>query len=182
MSAVFILYACPIGKLSQQVQEYYQRSREECGFNPAHRYMPHCSLTGFFEEAIASVPLYLEALDRVYERANKRDLQIEVKELCFQEQWHGLVLQAPGVLELAANFAEVATSPTRSEPIRLKTWPHLSLAYGFDEQVSDRLKQLAIEIVAPNASTSWELRFYQRHSDWTWTCHQSWRLRTIFPQ
>ncbi len=41
----FIVYACPQGELAEQIQDFYQESLDLCGFNAAHNYMPHCTLT-----------------------------------------------------------------------------------------------------------------------------------------
>ncbi|MGL6139251.1 MAG: hypothetical protein ACRC2M_18300, partial [Planktothrix sp.] len=81
-----------------------------------------------------------------------------------------------GILLLMINFSQLVNSPTRLEALRLKTWLHLSLAYEFQPQHAQKLKDLAQNRINPYAQVDWELRFYQRHPDHSWTCHQSWQL------
>lgn len=174
----FIVYACPNGELNEQIEEYFKQAIELCGANKAHQYMPHCTLTGFFTDAISSVSFYLEALDRAYNEAknNNTSLNVEITKLSFNKNWHGLELKANGITQLITNFARLENSPTRQEPLRLKDWLHLSLAYGFKPQDEEQLKHLAIKLVDIQANVNWELRFYQKNPDWTWKCWQSWLI------
>ena len=173
----FIVYACPVGELNKQLETYFQKTLSLCGKNTAHNYMPHCTLTGFFNDQLNSVPIYIKALDRAYLEANDNlALDIQIKQLTFNENWHGLELQANGLKQLITNFTELESSPTRKEKIRLKDWLHLSLAYNFNPKSEEQLKQLARENIDINANANWELRFYQKNPDWTWKLWQSWKL------
>jgi ubiquitin-associated SH3 domain-containing protein len=96
--------------------------------------------------------------------------------LTLTEQFHGLELESPWLKEVTAVFAQTAYSPTRTEPIRPKEWLHLSLAYGFPLLQHFLLAQMAREVVDAQTAVSWELRFYERHPNHTWTCHQQWLL------
>ena len=174
----FIVYVCPTGDLNRQIEEYFEQSIKLCGKNKAHQYMPHCTLTGFFTDELSSIPLYLEALDKAYTEAkNNTSLNIEITQLTFNDNWHGLELQADGIKQLIANFAQLENSSTRQEQLRLKNWLHLSLAYGFNPQDSEQLKYLATELINIQANVNWELRFYQKNADWTWKCWQSWSIK-----
>ncbi|MGF1540244.1 MAG: hypothetical protein ACFCU5_07300 [Pleurocapsa sp.] len=174
----FIIYACPVGQLAQQLENYWQKTLSLCGKNQAHNYMPHCTLIGFFKDELSSIPIYLQTLDRAYFEAKKNNLSldIQIKKLTFSENWHGLELQANGLKQLISNFAELENSSTRQEELRLKEWLHLSLAYDFNPEYEEQLQQLARENIDITASVNWELRFYQKHFDWTWKCWQSWKL------
>ena len=173
----FIVYACPVGELNEQIENYLQKSQELCGENKAHNYMPHCTLTGFFTDDVSSVDYYLEALDKAYLAANNNiDLSITIKQLTFNDDWHGLELQAKGLKQLIINFSELERSPTRQENLRLKDWLHLSLAYGFNPEDREQLKNLAIDAIAIEANVGWELRFYQKNSDWTWKQLKQWKI------
>ncbi|RZM77892.1 hypothetical protein [Leptolyngbya iicbica] len=173
-----IVYACPVGELADQLAVYFERSRATCGPNLAHHYMPHCTLTGFFEDTVSSIPHYVDGLARSLQRHRRSQPQppIGVKALTFRAQWHGLELSSDWLKQLIADFASAANSPTRSAPLRLKDWLHLSLAYGFESEHRQVLQQLAEDFVKPQASVAWELRFYERHEDNSWTCHQQWPL------
>ena len=176
-SSQFIVYACPTGELNSQITTYLTRSRTLYGANKAHKYMPHCTLTGFFTDELSSIPDYLQALDQAYLAAtNNLSLNIKIKQLNFSNNWHGLELQAEEIKQLIANFAKLATSSTRPEALRLKDWLHLSLAYGFEAKDEQNLTDLARKIINPQAKVNWELRFYQKNPDWTWKCWQTWQI------
>ena len=172
----FIIYACPVGKLNVQLEHYLNRSRELCGENAAHKYMPHCSLTGFFTAELDSIPVYLEVLDKAYNKAENRQesLDIAIKQLTFKENWHGLELQSDRLKKLIADFAGAKTVADRVEKLRLKDWLHLSLAYDFDPKYGKKLQELATATIDLKADVNWELRFYQKNPDWSWKCLKHW--------
>lgn len=173
-SPQFIIYACPVGELNSQIETYFTKSRQLCGANSAHKYMPHCTLTGFFTEDDA-IPSYIQALDAAYNSAkDKVALDVAIAKLHFAKDWHGLELQAEGLKQLIHNFA--TCDPTRQEKLRLKDWLHLSLAYGFNPEHREQLQNLAIEAIDLQAGVNWELRFYQKNPDWTWQCLKSWNI------
>ena len=174
----FIVYLCPVGELNTQIETYFACSRELCGENTAHKYMPHCTLTGFFEDRVDSIPAYLQALSQAYKNAkdNGLDLSVEVNKLTFNDRWHGIEIEALPIKTAIANFTRLENSLTRSEDLRLKDWLHLSLAYGFTPQHQEKLQTLALETIDLHSRVNWELRFYQQYPDWSWQCHQSWQL------
>ncbi|HEY9646941.1 MAG TPA: hypothetical protein V6C88_11255 [Chroococcidiopsis sp.] len=177
MPSQFIVYACPTGPLADQLAHYFEHSLRQCGRNAAHAYMPHCSLTGFFRDDETAAPLYRRAIAQALSQAPPcPDPVIAITGLHFRPDWHGLELQSDWLKQLIANFAQLSISCTRDEPLRLKTWLHLSLAYDFPTDRAAHLTHLAQTHIDPHAPVGWELRFYQRHPDHTWTCHQSWPL------
>ncbi len=181
----YIVYACPVGEFSRQVESYFHRTRTECGTNAAHNYMPHCSLTGFFNDEMASVAGYLQALHRVWCDAIATCPQpaIEISKMTFRRDWHGVELYSDWVKELIADFIDKIDPHQKGEVLRSKDWLHLSLAYDFEPQQHEYLAEIAQEIIEPKAPLEWELRFYQRHfrhngdkCEIYWTCHQCWHL------
>ena len=200
MPCQLILYACPLGPLANQIEGYLEESRKQWGDNKAHQYMPHCTLTGFFHDRREAIALYLQTLETVMASATKTPATVQVTDLLFQDDWHGLTLESSWLQALAQSFAKEAVSPTRTETLRLKTGLHVSLAYGFDPAHAQGLKQLAIEQVDPRAPVEWEIRFYERSpkacmvpemetrdslsqriqsspNEWTnWTCHGRWQV------
>ncbi|MEO0988369.1 MAG: hypothetical protein AAFY20_22950, partial [Cyanobacteria bacterium J06639_14] len=92
----FIVYACPVGELANQLDVYFEKSRLACGPNSAHNYMPHCTLTGFFDEQVSAAPHYRQKLERSYKRWQRSQPHpvIDVKDLSFRPDWHGLVLDS----------------------------------------------------------------------------------------
>ena len=174
-SLQFIIYACPVGELNTQIETYFTKSRQLYGVNSAHKYMPHCTLTGFFTEDFDAIPSYLQALDAVYTSAkDKYPLDVAIAKLHLAKDWHGLELQSEGLKQLIRNFAH--SNSTRQEKLRLKDWLHLSLAYGFNPEHGEQLQNLAIETINLQAKVNWELRFYQKNPDWTWQCLKFWNI------
>lgn len=176
----FIVYACPVGELANQLQIYFEKSRLTCGPNSAHSYMPHCTLTGFFDEHANAAPNYTQKLERSYKRLKRSQPHpvIDVKNLSFRPDWHGLELSSDWLRKVILDFACTATSPTRTSPLRLKEWLHLSLAYDFQADHAEMLETLALDLIDPGAAVQWELRFYQRNPDNRWICHQSLKLKS----
>ena len=170
----FIVYACPVGELAAQLEAYWAKSRLACGPNQAHQYMPHCTLTGFFEDVPSSVPHYTQTLERSLQRYRRSQPYppLTITGLRFDANWHGLELSSDWLKALILDFVCTAPSPTRKAPLRPKDWLHLSVAYGFKPDQAATLQRLAQEVIDPHASASWELRFYQRQPDLSWRCHQ----------
>jgi len=173
-----IVYACPVGPLATQIEDYLQQSQKHYGPNSAHAYMPHCTLTGFFCDEESEISHYTRTLTHVL----CSDLlvipspSLTIQQMAFQPNWHGLVLEAEWLKQMIVSFAQSADSATRTEPLRLKDWLHLSLAYDFNPADASALQQMATELIDIAAPVSWELRFYQRANKNKWTCHQSWPL------
>ena len=61
----YIIYVCPTGGLANRLTTYFTRSSEVCGPNGAHKYMPHCSLTGFFEHEDKDVDRWKKIIQNV---------------------------------------------------------------------------------------------------------------------
>lgn len=178
-----IVYACPHGELAEQIETYFEKSRLTCGPNSAHQFMPHCTLTGFFEDTVSSVPKYTQKLERSLKRFRRSQPEpaIEVKELAFRPDWHGIELSSEWLQKLVLDFVCTATSPTRKSPLRPKDWLHLSLAYGFVSDQVEVLQSLAQDLVDPQSPVGWELCFYQRNPDNSWICHQRLKLNKPAP-
>jgi ubiquitin-associated SH3 domain-containing protein len=157
---------------------YYIAVKSRFNWNPALDYMPHCSLTGFFHDHPSSAPLYTHILQVLLakERHLMPDPVMRVTGTFFHRDFHGLTLQSPWLIHIAVRFSTEAESDSRSDSIRLKEWLHLSYAYQFKPEEHDSLKRLAKQLIDPSAPADWELRFYQRHRDKTWTCHGRWPL------
>lgn len=171
-----ILYACPTGELADQLDRFFARSRALCGENSAHRYMPHCTLTGFFRDLPDAVSLYTRAIDRLLAESRPPEPVITIRGVTFAENFHGLELESPWLNQLARDFATEAESVTRADVIRPKDWLHLSLAYDFPPEQHATLRDLAESMVTLSAAVRWELRFYERQPGNHWVNHKVWPL------
>ncbi|MBE9100198.1 hypothetical protein [Vacuolonema iberomarrocanum] len=178
LTTQFILYACPEGLLGEQIKAYLARSVAACGANAAHQYMPHCTLTGFFEDVVDQATAYGDLLDRLLTAAlpSCSHPVITLSALIFRQNWHGLEVESPWLRQLALQFRDRAESPTRRSPIRPKSWLHLSLAYDFSPDHDAHLRQLAEADVNPDSPVTWSLRFYERRPGNQWICHRNWPL------
>jgi len=178
-TAEFILYACPGGELAAQIRTYLAQVRVCCGLNQAHRFMPHCTLTGFFHDAPASATAYGDQLNHLLTTLRPSQPTVQVTALTLRPDWHGLELAAPWLYQLALAFREQAQGTALVSPIRPKHWLHLSLAYGFAPHHAAALQALAQAHIAITSPVTWELRFYQRCRGNTWICHRRWPLMLV---
>ncbi len=176
------VYAHPTGELSAQLERFAVESRDLFGPNNAHAYPVHCSLTGFFHDEPTSTPFYIEVLQSLLTHHRGLDvdsvgggsnLSVNMDELRLSGSWFGLELSCPDLVALMESFAASDRSPTRSDDIRVKTWLHLSIAYGFDEQHGDALADLARRIIDPTTTTDWKIALWERTAESDWHCHWS---------
>jgi len=184
-----IVYACPLGDLAQAIDRYFTMSLAQWGENAAHRYMPHCSLTGFFQEWAVpglldpsqTLKIYHDTLTNLFGDARLRSTPtIAVKTLVFRSHWYGLELESPWIISKIQEFIQTLQiahrDPRELAPIRPKEWLHVSLAYEFSPIAAMPLKELAQNLINPQLSVSWELRLYQRLTENQWDCHGRWEL------
>lgn len=178
MDRTLIVYACPTGALSEQIDRYFAAMRALFGPGAADAYMPHCSLTGFFHDDDLAIPRYADALRAALhqELPARPEPAIRIAELLLRDDFHGFTLESEWLQQLVANFARQAHSPTRREALRLKTRLHLSLAYGFPQDQAATRAQYARSLIDPAAAVGWELRFYERLPDGGWRCHAAYPL------
>jgi ubiquitin-associated SH3 domain-containing protein len=173
-----ILYACPTGELAEQLERYFDLSRNQYGPNAAHRYMPHITLTGFFRDLPTTADHYVRQLDRALAAMPSPDPEptVALTGLLFKENFHLIQVESPWLKQLTLAYIPLAGTESRREAIRPKDWLHLSLAYDFPAQQHAALQQLALTTVHTDAPAAWELRLYERHPDNSWTCHHAWSL------
>lgn len=95
----YILYACPTGPFLRQLEDFWGKSKEICGWNGAHNYMPHITLVSFFK--VSPDTGYCEkcVLSRVLQAPDECSLQLS-KALKQIVDSAGAVLDRPLKLEL----------------------------------------------------------------------------------
>jgi hypothetical protein len=166
--AELILYAVPTGPLAEAIGAFFDELAERP--TTAQRFPPHCTLTGFFHDDADAVGQYVDAAQSVV-----RPVGVGVA-LRTTPEWIGLEVQSPDLLELARDFAAAAGPiESRRDPIRLKDWLHVSLAYGHEANAADELTTLAMKLVDPAADVGWDLRVYER-LERAWIVRGSWPL------
>ena len=186
-----IVYACPTGELAASLEDYFAAAAYRCGSNTAHEDIPHCTLTGFFHDDYSSISDYVDALETAVrlQGQSKPDLPISITGLRFEPKFHYLAIQSPWLESVAETFAELANSSTRIDALRLKTNLHVSLAYGFEPEQQQQLRNVAEELNW-QVPVGWEVRIYERHprlpgscdesrmEAWNcyWTCHGCWEV------
>ncbi len=173
-----IIYACPTGPLAEQLEYFFHRSRSELGPNTAHRYMPHCSLTGFFHDVAGAIPFYVDELEKTLTnaRASQPNTVLQVSAMVLSDMFKYLKLESEWLLLLMRDFAAHSTSVTRTDELRLKGWLHLSLAYDHPPEQEMTLSLLAKNSIDPTSPVGWNLCLYERRPGDNWILHAQWRL------
>ena len=172
-----IVYAHPTGELAAQLEQYFETSRDLFGANAAHKYPVHCSLTGFFHDEAASIPIYIDALRSTLAEHFDRsvsDLVPSVDQLRLEGSWFGLELSSAPLVTLMESFAARQPTLARIDALRVKTWLHVSIAYEFNPEHAAELAALAqTTINAGSQVDDWHLGLWERFPENQWQCHWS---------
>jgi hypothetical protein len=156
--ARLILYATPRGVVADVAARYFDPVSEPSTI--AQRYPPHCSLTGYFSVEPEHVePFVAATASGEREGVVTTSVRLEVR-----ERWIGLGVEPADELQrIARRFArETAGLPGRLDDLRLKSWMHLSLAYGHDPRRHDELALVAQDLFDGPLSVDWRVALHER--------------------
>jgi ubiquitin-associated SH3 domain-containing protein len=165
-----IFYATPTGPLADTVARYYRQVTEAGQGTTAQTYPPHCTLTGFFRrEPARAAAVITEFATAQTAIGAVPDDAVTIAGLRTQADWVGLELNSPWLIETTTTMAAAHRLTPGDDELRVKDWPHLSLAYGVDDLTFHAA--LAEEMLDLTEPVTWELGLWERHPDGSWTRH-----------
>lgn len=169
-----ILYATPSGALGKQCQTFFDAVQHRAPTEAQH-YPPHCTLTGFFHPPEMSLTPILEVLPTAQAECGPAPTPLlGVTALARNEGWIGLELSSPWLTQLSHAFARHADPHTNGSQVRVKTWLHLSLAYGpTTHRDLDWYWHLSQELIDVHASVDWKIAVWERTLHGAWITHSA---------
>ena len=157
-----ILYATPTGAFADACERYWAVLDALGSPTTAQTYPPHCTLTGFFHRALTDVPRVVGEVAAMSKRIG--DLVVSRAQLDVIADWVGFVLESRFFEAAIEEFVSSHVLGEGDDPIRAKSWLHLSLSYGQGAD-PERHRAEAERIFEGVVPTSWSLDLWRRRSD-----------------
>jgi len=161
-----ILYATPTGPLAAECERYFDAATD-LGPTVAQDFPPHCTLTGFFRRTpTRAVELVAEAASVLDGLGSAPPPVVEVVALRATPEWVGLELRSSWLRAVTDGLVARDRPGPGDDPLRPKTWLHLSLAYGPEDLSSHA--ELARTTFSARAAAGWQVGLWQRRDDGSW--------------
>ncbi len=163
-----ILYATPEGDLAEQCQRFFELLRDSGRGTTAQTYPTHISLTGFFRRTADGVDRAVADVQRARDVAAAGS--VVVNSLMELDDWLGLDIASGWLSSIATSVADSHRLDPGDDPIRLKDWLHLSLAYGDVPAAVTiaELAELARSMISIEAEVQWSVGLWERRGS-TWS-------------
>lgn len=165
-----ILYATPEGPLARACAAFFADLVERDRQTTAQTYPPHVTLTGFFRRRSVAVDRVVAEARRVISASPRGEA--DVSNVTERPDWVGLEITSEWMLSVAAAFTDLHELEAGDDPLRLKTWLHLSLAYG-DVPGGRELAEyadVARRTIDADLRASWSIGLWER-ADVGWIRH-----------
>ncbi|KAK3084423.1 hypothetical protein FSP39_013314 [Pinctada imbricata] len=167
----YILYLCPSGPLQKNFDIFWNKSLNQCGWNGAHSYFPHITLSPFFKAPNSKVEALSKAFANLDHMMHNAPCKLEF-DFFSQINFIGLFAKEgmyQYLLDIVSHFSKEAQKygnisfcsylGIAMEPHKKQL--HITLAYQYSPEQHDTLLKLAKEIDI-NADGKWELRLFSR--------------------
>jgi len=159
-----ILYATPTGDLLAWCNDYFHIA-DQLGGTEAQKYPPHCSMTGFFHRSTSRLNEAVWALGNL--DVKSVDIPIDSLNISLDKpSWLGIEIGSESLSSIISLFSSNYKNLSDEDPIRVKEWLHLSLAYGVED--IGPFKEALIDMDALPSEPSWEISLWQRHRHNLW--------------
>ncbi|KAJ8035382.1 Ubiquitin-associated and SH3 domain-containing protein B [Holothuria leucospilota] len=160
----YVLYACAVGTLGDDMDSYWNSTLAKCGRNGAHSLLPHITLCSFFSCKDSKVELLCQAVQKAAESNVPSFPDTIDLELFSSPNFIGLFVkenQSQKLRKLTNDFAEAAEKLADCKVEPHKKELHVTMAYQFTANAYPQLEVMAkqLDLKAP---ARWELRLYSR--------------------
>ncbi|MBD2175523.1 dual specificity protein phosphatase family protein [Pseudanabaena sp. FACHB-1998] len=175
-SVRLIIYACPVGILENELNIFFESSEAKFGLNKVHEYIPHVTLTSFFDlRSRRDIPILIEELHSISSQSNPPS------ELMNNVRLRGSL---GNTIKIAMNCDYLESCLTKfkkkvknivSINVKSSNSYHLSLAYGYSDNHFEELMNLVYEnlssfqnsnLISEDSkklwqASKWEIRLYE---------------------